>query len=53
MRFHHVRPSGDLGKMTKAGAALAKERIEMGYADAANQLQELINLADSTIKGKM
>jgi len=42
VKFHHVWPSEDLGKMTKAGTALTKVRIELGYKDAASQLKSLL-----------
>lgn len=45
VNFYHVRPSDDLGDMTKAGAVCTQKRIEQGYRDAANQLQELLNFS--------
>lgn len=47
VKFHHVKPSKSLGKMTQTGAALTKYRIKCGYEDAASQLQEILLLINN------
>lgn len=42
VNFYHVQPSENIGNMLIAGAAPTKKGIEIGYKDAANQLQKIL-----------